>query len=627
MVRQSRLRVQKSKIPKRVLLFVLFISIVAVVGWQVNEKYQIIDYISEVIVTVKKNPSVDGISRGTIYDRNLKQIAVTMARVSVYARIKEIESISETVRALGAILSVDMEGLGKKLETGSLRVWVAEDINHEQEDAIKERQLPGVYLQHEQARFYPNDAHAAHLIGYVEDNIGLAGVEFYYDRLLAKKEIDEESESSHLNESQDLVLTIDLKIQKILEALVEDIGKKQVDTKVAAYVMEGVTGEIVGGAQYPGFNPNKFTRYSPDVLENIFLKPTVIPDKFRLLLRDSAGLYSGILAGRMMLPWSIQVFEKDLGSQLRLWDWLGLTEQWSTDFSAYNYTDTKKKTTYKPFPYPQQQSYGLVPQYATPLKILTAMAGIFSGGNKIRPHVVAAVSDSESGKKYYLDEVEIEPDGFTEIISKGAIEVEWILRSQADSGSSGALFFEGKDLIVAPSAGGQRFLSNQMLFVTIPADTSNLKMLVVAEGQSEFPLLKKNLKDLSLKKRVDQVVDRISVLQQIAKNVADVVEAEEQGEGNYQLKKQVEASTSGISDAQGNRKKAVGKMPDLRGLSLRRSFQLLQNYNLEIRFRGTGRVVSQQPLPGTPLQELSECMLILERVEDMNIEKMIKAGP
>ena len=147
-----------------------------------------------------------------------------------------------------------------------------------------------------------------------------------------------------------------------------------------------------------------------------------------------------------MLPWSIQVFEKDLGSQLRLWDWLGLTEQWSTDFSAYNYTDTKKKTTYKPFPYPQQQSYGLVPQYATPLKILTAMAGIFSGGNKIRPHVVAAVSDSESGKKYYLDEVEIEPDGFTEIISKGAIEVEWILRSQADSGSSGALFFEGKDV-------------------------------------------------------------------------------------------------------------------------------------------------------------------------------------
>lgn len=627
MVRQSRLRVQKSRINKRVLLSVLVISIVAAVGWQVNDKYRISEYLSEIIASVKTSPSADSISRGTIYDRNLKQIAVTMARVSVYARIKEIDSISETVRALGAILPVDMEGLAKKLETGSLRVWVAEDINQDQEDAIKERRLPGVYLQHKQARFYPNDTYAAHLIGYAEDNIGLAGVEFYYDRLLAKREIEDKSESSHLNESQDLVLTVDLKIQKILEALVEDIVKKKNCTKAAAYVMEGATGEIVGGAQYPGFNPNNFTRYSPDVLENIFLKQTVIPDKFRLLLRDVADLYSGIEAGKKILPWSLKIFERDLGTQLRLWDWLGLTEQWSTDFSAYNITDSKKETAYRPFPRRGQQSYGLVPEYASPLKILTAMAGIFSGGKKIRPHVVAAVSDSETGKKIHLDENEIEIDGFTEIISKGAIEAEWLLRSQAEPGSSGALFFEDKDLIVATSASGQRFLSSQMMFVIIPADTSDLKMLVVAEGESKFPVLEKHLKTPSFNKRVGQIVDRISVLQQVAKNVADVVEAEERGEDNYQLKTPTEASVPGSADVQGSRKTAIGKMPDLRGLSLRRSFQLLQSHNLIIRFRGTGRVVSQQPPPGTPLHDSTECLLILERAEDMNIEKMIKAAP
>ena len=117
------------------------------------------------------------------------------------------------------------------------------------------------------------------------------------------------------------------------------------------------------------------------------------------------------------------------------------------------------------------------------------------------------------------------------------------------------------------------------------------------------------------------------MLQQIAKNVADVVEAEEQGDDNYQLKTQAEASIPGSTDVPGTRKTEVGKMPDLRGLSLRRSFQLLQNHNIKIRFRGTGRVVSQQPPPGTPLHESLECLLILERVEDMNIEKMIKAGP
>ena len=90
------------------------------------------------------------------------------------------------------------------LETGSLRVWVAEDINQEQESAIKKRQLPGIYLQNEQVRFYPNATYAAHLIGYVDDNIGLAGIEFFYDRLLASKAVDGQETGSHLNQSQAL---------------------------------------------------------------------------------------------------------------------------------------------------------------------------------------------------------------------------------------------------------------------------------------------------------------------------------------------------------------------------------------------------------------------------------------
>jgi cell division protein FtsI (penicillin-binding protein 3) len=627
MVRQSRLRVQKSKNYRRAFFFVLLITVVTVAGWQADERYQIIDYIKEVISTVRETAPADSISRGTIYDRNLKQIAVTMARVSVYARIKEIKSISETVKELGSILSLDMERLQKKLATGSLRVWVAEDISLEQEDAIKEKELPGVYLQREQVRFYPNDAYAAHLTGYVDNNIGLAGVEFYYNRLLANRKVEEKIESNQLNYSQDLVLTVDLKIQKILEDLVTDIGNQQHVTKVAAYVMEGATGDIVGGAQYPGFNPNDFTRYSTEVLENIFLKPIAIPPKFRLLLRDAANIYSSIEAGRMSLPWSIRIFKPDLGSQLRLWDWLGLTEQWSTDFSVYNHTDKNKGTDTSPFPSSQYQSYGLVPEQATPLKILTAMAGIFSGGNKIRPHVVAAVSDAESGKEYRLNANETETDLFADIVKEGAMEMEWMLRSQATQGSSGALLLRDENLLFTPFPWGPEFSSNEMVLVVIPADITTLRMLVVVEGHPEFPLPKKRLKNTFLEKRVGQIIDRISVLQQIGKSVSDVVEIETKDEGNYPLKKNVDALVPDNLNSPGNGKVAMGKIPDLKGLSLRRSLQLLQHHNVKIRFRGTGRVVSQKPPPGTPLQGVSECFLILEKVEDMKIEKMIESGP
>ena len=621
------MRLQKSKIYRRALVFVLFISVVVAAGWQADKKYQLFSYINEVISVVKKTPSAEPVYRGTIYDRNLNQIAVTMPRVSVFARIKEIESISETVKELGAILSIDMDRLQEILETGSLRVWVKEDITQEQEDELKKKQLPGVYLQPKQVRFYPNNTYAAHLTGYVDDNIGLAGVEFYYDRLLAKKEIEEKSENNQLNYSRDLVLTVDLKIQKILEDLVIDIRNTRDAAKVAAYVMEGATGEIVGGAQYPGFNPNDFTRYSPDVLENIFLTPIVIPHKFRLLLKDAANLYSSIEAGRMWSPWSVYCVETDLGSQLRLWDWLGLTEKWTTDFSAYNHTDNNRETAFRSFLHSGYQSYGLVPEYATPLQILTAMSGIFSGGNKNRPHVIAAVSNAKFGKEYFPDGEKIETDGFTKIIKEGTKEMRWLLRSQASSGSSGALILGDKNLIVTSSSSGQKFLSNEMLFVIIPADITTLKMLVVVERQPEFPSLKKRPEDNFLEKRVGQIIDRISVLQQIAKSVSDVVEVEIQDESNYPLKKQMDILPSGSFVAPKKGQRAEGIMPDLKGLSLRRSFQLLQNHNLKIHFQGTGRVVSQQPLPGKSLKGLTECVLILEKVEDMKVEKMRETKP
>jgi len=625
MVRQSRLRVQKGKNYRRALIFVLTVAVLAVSGWWVDNKFGISSYIEGVIAKVQKTPSVNNFSRGTVYDRNLKQIAVTMERVSVYARIKEIESISETVETLGVILPVDRERLQKKLATGSLRVWVAKDINQKQESDIKKRQLPGVYLQREQVRFYPNDTYAAHLTGYVDDNMGLAGVEFFYDRLLASQKIEGNPDSSNLNKAQDLVLTVDLKIQKILEDLVTDIGSWYGNTKVVAYVMEGATGEVVGGAQYPGFNPNNFIQYSQDILENIFLKPTVIPDKFRLLLRDAANIYNGTETGSEMYPWSIQVFKTNLGNQLRLWDWLGLTENWSTDFSEYSVSDRDEISLYRPLLKSQQQPYGLVPEVSTPLKILTALTGIVSGGDQVRPHVVAAVADRESGHEYNLPGYQDESKRFTANITISAKEIKQLLKSQSTTVSYETLIFRDENIMVAPSFHGQKFLSSEMMFVLIPTDSSPLTMLVMVERPKQFPLTKKRQQEKSLEKRVEQIVDRISVLQQVAKNVSDVVEIEIRGEGNYPLRTTGDTAIFSRTTPMKTIITAAGIMPDLNGLSLRRSFQLMQGRNVKIRFKGTGRVVSQEPPSGTPLKGLSECLLTLEKTEDMKLEKLVEA--
>jgi len=626
MAKQSRLRVQKEKKRRWVLVFVFFIAVIAVGFWQFDKKDLIINWAGKVLLVIKGVPVENSLSRGTIYDRNLKQIAVTMDRVSVYVRTKEIESIPETVEALGAILSVNKEKLQKKLETGSLRVWVAKDINQDEEIEIKKEGLPGIYLQRKQIRFYPNGTYAAHLTGYVDGNMGLAGVEFFYDRLLARMKVGGKPKRTHLDHSQDLVLTVDLKIQKILEELVSDIGNWSNVTKVAAYIMEGATGEIVGGAQYPDFDPNNFTKYSQDVLENIFLNPTVIPDKFRLLLRDAASLYSSSESGLAMLPWSIRVVEQNLGFQLRLWEWLGLTEQWSADFSAYDKPSENRKTPYTPFLTSQRQSYGLVPEYASPLKILTAMTGLLGGGERIRPHVVLAVADAETGEKFHLPPYQGSSKEFAKIIKKNAKEMEQLFKSQADSDSSGTLFLGDSNLLVAPLTKEQKFMTSEMLFVSIPAGSLPLTMLVLIERRAEFPGAKMELQRESVEKRVGKIVDRISVLQQVAKTVSDVVEVEKWDDANYPLIEPGETSVPDNLNKLRMSREAKGMMPDLTGLSLRRSLQLLQDNNIKIRFQGTGRVVSQNPPAGTVLSGVSECVLILEKVEDMQLERMESSG-
>ncbi len=65
-------------------------------------------------------------------------------------------------------------------------------------------------------------------------------------------------------------------------------------------------------------------------------------------------------------------------------------------------------------------------------------------------------------------------------------------------------------------------------------------------------------------------------------------------------------------------------MPDLKGLSLRKSLRLLQGINVELKIQGTGRVTQQRPQPGTSLKGINECLLILENQDNIAPEKLSK---
>ncbi len=152
-------------------------------------------------------------------------------------------------------------------------------------------------------------------------------------------------------------------------------------------------------------------------------------------------------------------------------------------------------------------------------------------------------------------------------------------------------------------------------------------MLIVVQrpplGVSEV----KSEKKKSIEEIVEEKVERISVLQQIAKSVADVVEPEVGNDGNYQGKNRPATEFSGSAKGVEAEKSVLGVMPDLKGFSLRKSLRLLQGINLELNIQGTGRVVDQKPLAGASLKGVTTCLLILEKQENIAPEKLSKELP
>jgi len=69
-------------------------------------------------------------------------------------------------------------------------------------------------------------------------------------------------------------------------------------------------------------------------------------------------------------------------------------------------------------------------------------------------------------------------------------------------------------------------------------------------------------------------------------------------------------------------------MPDLTGLSLRKSLRLLKGLPLDIQVQGSGRVVAQSLPAGTVLTDVKDCTITLQPKVNKNKpgKELIKAG-
>ncbi|AJD41827.1 penicillin-binding protein 2 [Rhizobium sp. SEMIA 4085] len=196
-------------------------------------------------------------SRPDILDRNGEVLATDIRTVSLFAEPNKIVDADEAIEKLATVLpDLDVRGTYKKLSVKSSHfAWLRRQLTPKQQSQILALGIPGIGFRPEKRRFYPGGPTASHILGYVNiDNRGVAGMEKYIDdQGLA------DLASVGMTSDQPLEpvkLSIDLRVQNIVRDVVINAVTNYEAKGAGAVVLNIHTGEVLGMASAPDFDPN-----------------------------------------------------------------------------------------------------------------------------------------------------------------------------------------------------------------------------------------------------------------------------------------------------------------------------------------------------------------------------------
>ena len=221
--------------------------------------------------------------RGMIYDRNLRELAVSINLDSVFIDPALVEDRQSAANKLSEVLEEDPDVILKKLNNDKRFAWLARRIDARAANDIKRLSIKGIGFIKEPKRVYPNDTLASHVLGFVGlDDEGLEGIELLYDDYLTgtvgwiysirdakKREVHGyEYREIPSADGNDVVLTIDSVVQSFAENALDSTFKKYNAKGGMIVVMDPYTGDILALANRPTFNPNKIGDSSVEARRN-----------------------------------------------------------------------------------------------------------------------------------------------------------------------------------------------------------------------------------------------------------------------------------------------------------------------------------------------------------------------
>lgn len=381
--------------------------------------------------------------RGKIVDRTGSALAVSYTTYNVYVRPREVEDKPSLAKILAEQLDMSFEKVYEKVrKSGASEVLIKMQVDGEVAENIYNCNLSGVYLAENSNRFYPYGNLLTQVLGFISvDNEGQTGVEAYYNQFLAGENgfsyVQSDLQGKEIGGSlryyfpatagKDLTLTIDSKMQLILEQTLEKIMTEQKAKSVTGAILNAKNGDILSLSTKPSFDLNEIPR---DDLSSLFEQSKVKavtdiyePGSTFKILTVAAALEEGLtnLSDRFYCP-GYRMID---GIKIKCWKTIGHGSQTLTEAFANScnccFMDLALRLGVEKF-YSYMQKFGLGQKTGidvsgegsgmlmsknivkkvdlarmgfghaialTPMQLLTAVSCIVNGGTYNSPHLVA----------------------------------------------------------------------------------------------------------------------------------------------------------------------------------------------------------------------------------------------
>ena len=601
-------------------------------------------------------------NRGNIYDRDNRPLTRNIIHYTLSVNPSKVTNKREIAKELSKQTGKPQEKYLEKLNSNSKFEYLERNLQRNELGLLETKVFTGLNIERKYRRYYPHEHIGAQILGYTNlDDEGISGIEKDYNNYLkgvpgwVYKTKGWSGKIQHKSgmpfqksiDGSNIQLTIDLEYQSILE---EELKKRQEETgssSATGIIMDPETGEVLAMATTPGFDNNHFGSTRPEFHRIRSITDQFEPGSTFKVVPTVSALYNGLISlndefncengsfeyhtkkitdheSYSMLTASQIIHHSSNIGIIKIMDQVGQKKLFSMSrdfgFGSKTGINLNGEVSGKLNHYNEWSavSLGMIAMGhevgVTAIQLASAYCALANGGYLLKPRIIKQIMDESENIIFSEGTVvlrKIADDSTIENIRKMLRGV--VVKGTGKNADIPGWQVAGKTGTAQKWKNGKYsnndFISNFIGF--FPADNPQLLALIMLDEPSK-PF---HWGNEGAAVAFQRIMGRIINMDDTISPPSNDHVAFEQGKMKTECEKEnaelirkglpVKLSTSSMNSNK-------TKVPEVRGLSMRKTMTTFNEFGLKYKINGSGKVYWQSPEPGQIVTKGTICIVGLK---------------